>query len=246
MRIIQLTDCHIYGDAASNFDGINTKKTFERVLEGVQKVKKPDLVVGTGDLSMDGSPQSYSWLRQRLERIDAPVILIPGNHDQQDELENRIGSKCFLKCSSLVIDPWCFHFLNTAHAGSHAGRILNNDLSTLTSNLGKNRETFNVIFMHHPPVKVGSIWLDDIGLINATEFWHSIEDASVKLIVCGHIHQELDIVRKNVRVLTSPSTCLQFKPLTKEYSADSLAPGFRMIDFSPDGSITTDVIRTPI
>ena len=102
MRIIQLTDCHIYGDAASNFDGINTKKTFERVLEGVQKVKNPDLVVGTGDLSMDGSPQSYSWLRQRLERIDAPVILIPGNHDQQDELENRIGSKCFLKCSNIL------------------------------------------------------------------------------------------------------------------------------------------------
>ena len=247
MRIIQITDSHIYGDKASNFDGINTKMSLERVLEKVEQLNKPYLVIGTGDLSMDGSSQSYSWLHKRLAKIDAPIVLIPGNHDQQDELASGIESTCFLKYGNLLSGSWCFHFLNTAHAGSHAGRLLSHDLSSLTSNLQNNREIFHVIFMHHPPVKGGSIWLDDMGLTNATEFWRSIKNVSnVKLVVCGHIHQELDVLRKNVRVLTSPSTCLQFKPLTKEYSADSLGPGFRVIDFSVDGLIATDVIRVPI
>ncbi len=247
MRIIQLTDCHIYGDAASSFDGINTRKSFERVVEEIQKVNQPDLVVGTGDLSMDGSPQSYTWLHRRLVKIDAPTMLIPGNHDQQDELASVAGSKCYLKYSSLTSDFWCFHFINTAHAGSHSGRILDSDLSALSSNLRDNRKMYHAIFMHHPPVRVGSIWLDDIGLMNVTEFWRSIEHVpNVKLIVCGHVHQELDIVRNNVRVLTSPSTCLQFKPLTQKYSADALEPGFRVIDFLADGLIATHVIRVPL
>ena len=247
MRIIQITDSHIYGDTTSTFDGINTKMSFERVLERVQQLDKPDIVIGTGDLSMDGSSQSYSWLHKRLTKIDAPIVLIPGNHDQQDELAGGIESTCFLKYGELLSGSWCFHFLNTAHGGSHAGRLLSDDLSALTSNFQKNREIFHAIFMHHPPVRMGSIWLDEMGLINLTEFWKSIEHApNLKLIVCGHVHQELDVVRKNVRVLTSPSTCIQFKPLTKEYSADSLAPGFRVIDFLADGQITTDVIRVPI
>ena len=247
MRIIQITDSHIYGDTVSNFDGINTKNSFEKVLQKIQTFKKPDLVVATGDLSMDGSTQSYAWLHKRLAKIDAPKVLIPGNHDKQDALASEFGSTCFLKYGSIVNDSWCFHFLNTAHAGSHSGRLLSQDLSVLDSSFYENREVFHAIFMHHPPVKVGSIWLDGMGLINSTEFWSTLEHVpNVKLIVCGHIHQELDIVSKNVRVLTSPSTCLQFKPLTSEYSADSLAPGFRVIDFLANGRFVTDVIRVPI
>ena len=244
MRIIQLTDCHICGDIASNFDGINTKATFDCVLDSVLKVRKADLIIGTGDISMDGSSQAYSWLQRRLNKANLPVILIPGNHDKPDEFSAQTGSKCFARYNSVVREPWCFHFLNTAKSGHHAGKILKADLMELSLKLQAQSKSFHAIFMHHPPVSVGSIWLDEIGLKNAADFWDHLRPVlNVKLIVCGHIHQELDIINNGVRVLASPSTCLQFKPLTDEYTSDSLEPGFRVIDFLSGGGIETEVIR---
>src|SRR5574344_689635 len=36
----------------------------------------------------------------------------------------------------------------------------------------------------------------------------------VKLVLCGHVHQETDFVSNNVRFISSPSTSIQFEPLS--------------------------------
>ncbi len=244
MRVLQLTDCHIYGDSSSRFHGIDTKATFDRVLDSLLPIKKADLIVGTGDLSMDGSAQAYEWLENRLLEVNQPVFMIPGNHDRQKEMGARTANTFFLKNEMLVKGSWCLHFINTANQDGHAGKIGQLNLTTLSNNLSKYSKNFHVIFMHHPPVEVGSVWLDEIGLSDAKDFWCSLQSASnVKLIVCGHIHQELDVEAEGIRVLASPSTCLQFKPRTKTYTADKLNPGFRIIDFFSDGTIKTEVVR---
>ena len=48
-----------------------------------------------------------------------------------------------------------------------------------------------------------------------------------------------------VRVLTTPSTCFQFKPQTESFSLDDQSPGYRWINLYDDGSIKTEVARIP-
>ena len=37
--------------------------------------------------------------------------------------------------------------------------------------------------------------------------------SNVKAVLSGHVHQAFDVVEQGVRYLTSPSTCVQFKPV---------------------------------
>jgi len=65
----------------------------------------------------------------------------------------------------------------------------------------------------------------------------------VNTLLCGHIHQELDVNWQGRRVLASPSTCVQFKPHCTNFTIDPIAPGWRYLDLHPDGTLSTEVHR---
>jgi Icc protein len=50
-------------------------------------------------------------------------------------------------------------------------------------------------------------------------------------------------LRKGVRLLSVPSTCVQFKPLSDDFAIDDLSPGYRWFDLYPNGDIVTQVSR---
>ena len=68
---------------------------------------------------------------------------------------------------------------------------------------------------------------------------------NVKLVLCGHVHQEIDEVVGRTRYIASPSTSIQFEPLSHDFALDSQAPGWRYLQFAPDGQIDTQVYRLP-
>jgi Icc protein len=67
--------------------------------------------------------------------------------------------------------------------------------------------------------------------------------AQVRGLLWGHIHQEFDQQRKGVRLLASPSTCVQFKPGSEEFQVDSTAPGYRWLRLHANGRLETGVSR---
>ena len=40
----------------------------------------------------------------------------------------------------------------------------------------------------------------------------------VRGVLCGHVHQEYDALHQGVRFLATPSTCIQFMPLSRDFS----------------------------
>ena len=46
-----------------------------------------------------------------------------------------------------------------------------------------------------------------------------------------------------MRLLSVPSTCVQFKPHSKDFAVDDVAPGYRWLDLHEDGRIDTEVSR---
>ncbi len=65
----------------------------------------------------------------------------------------------------------------------------------------------------------------------------------VKGIVCGHVHQDMNVMHKGIRVMATPSTCVQFKPQSDDFALDTVSPGWRELTLHANGEITTQVQR---
>jgi Icc protein len=57
------------------------------------------------------------------------------------------------------------------------------------------------------------------------------------------VHQNFDSERRGVRLLASPSTCIQFQPQSTEFAVDDAAPGYRWLNLYDSGRIDTGVAR---
>ena len=58
MRLLQLSDCHLFADHAQTGYGVNPYQSLSRVLECAAG-ESPDYVIITGDVSGDNSEESY-------------------------------------------------------------------------------------------------------------------------------------------------------------------------------------------
>ena len=98
--------------------------------------------------------------------------------------------------------------------------------------------------LHHHPVDIQCQWLDPLGLEDADELFEILDScSSVRGLLWGHIHQMYDQYRGKIRMLATPSSSVQFKPLSKEFAADSESPGYRILELGTDGKIETQVNR---
>jgi Icc protein len=80
-------------------------------------------------------------------------------------------------------------------------------------------------------------------LENASELWNVIDRHScVRAVVWGHVHQSYDGLRKEVRLLATPSTCAQFVPYADEFAVDRRPPAYRTLELRSDGSLNTEVV----
>lgn len=65
----------------------------------------------------------------------------------------------------------------------------------------------------------------------------------VRGMLWGHIHQTFEGQRGSVRLMGSPSTCVQFTPLSETFAVDEEPPGFRLLALLPNGEIRSQVVR---
>lgn len=247
-RLIQITDTHIYADAADCFEGVNTRHTLAGVLAHVRtRAGVYDALLATGDLAMDGSRAAYAHLNAELAAIAVPVIVLPGNHDEPDELARGAPRLHSTMPYCLSMGGWQLLCLDTRIAGCAHGEVDAAQLDWLARMLRVAPTSPVAIFMHHPPVTIGSPWMDAMGLRAAARFWAVLDGhRGVRVIACGHVHQNFEQYRAGVRVLTTPSTCVQFMPGARRYTADTRAPGYRVLELADDGSVTSGVVRVRV
>jgi len=96
--------------------------------------------------------------------------------------------------------------------------------------------------MHHQPIDVGSQFIDELGLENKKVFWDIISrHQNIRGVIFGHVHQEYDEKFKGIRLISVPSTSMQFTPFSHELDYNSDIHGYRTITLNPDGSVSTKV-----
>ncbi len=245
VTVLHLTDFHLYADAGAAIKGIVSRDSFEAVLaRACAAHPQARVMILGGDLAQDESLSTYRWLAQRLRQHEFKYLVTPGNHCKLDRLREGLEIPlCGHGPRALaLVGGWRVLGLNTHWKGRVGGMLSNDELAWMDQELQHAEHV--LIAMHHHPFPTGSAWLDDIALNNADEFWRLVHDhGNVRGIVCGHVHQAIDIRRNGIRLMSTPSTCIQFKPRRPTFELDDASPGYRWIQLGDSGSLESGVVR---
>lgn len=245
LRLLHFTDLHLSGDEAALLRGLQPLATLRRTLAQAIAFTQsggwsPDAILVTGDIVHD-DPRGYEVFSREFAGLGVPVCCIPGNHDHAASLSQRLAHPPFITTGHLDLGGWRVVLLDTSVAGQDGGHLAPAQLQRLEQSLAT-ATTPVLVCLHHHPVPVASDWLDRIGLDNAAEFFRIIDARpQVRGILWGHVHQQFDGLRRNVRLLATPSTCAQFLPHSPDFAVDDRPPAFRSLDLAADGSIVTNL-----
>lgn len=245
LRIIQISDSHLFADASQSLLGVNTEESFQAVVSFIKNAAgKIDLIIHSGDLSQDGSKESYERVAQALKELQVPVYYIPGNHDNVRTLTAVYPIEPISGHKHIVLKNWHIILLNSQKPGCVEGYLDASQLTYLQHCLQTYPEHQAIIVFHHQPVLMGCAWLDNLGLKNADEFWQLISGyPKVNSVLFGHVHQENVQMVNGVKCYSVPSTCIQFARDCDEFGLENLPPGYRWIDLHEDGFLETGVQR---
>lgn len=244
LLIAQITDTHLFATDDAMMLGCVTANTFAAVVQRLEQLQpQPDLLLLTGDLSQDETPESYQRLRDRLAPLNIPTYWIPGNHDVLPLMEQWLATPPFSTQKCFQQGGWNFILLTTAKPGHAEGFLSIETLNWLEQQLQQN-STPTLIVLHHHPLPIQSAFMDGISLQQPEAFFSVIDRfPQVKLVVFGHIHQAFAAEHKGVFYLGTPSTCVQLQPQADQLVIDSHPPGFRLLNLFADGTYSTTIER---
>lgn len=240
-NLIQITDTHLFSDTARELYGVNTRQSLQAVLDDIRARDLPvDAILVTGDCVHDEGEQAYRLLGEMLAGLSVPVHYLPGNHDNATVLQSVLVNAPLDGMHHFLLPSWLIVMLDSSLPGKVEGEVLPSTLDKLDTLLQQHPDTPVLVAVHHHPLKVGSQWMDRIGLINGDALMQILNGfGQVRVLINGHIHQSLEVISGHVQVLGTPSTCFQFMPATPEAGIDTAPPAYRYLQLFDDGSFAT-------
>lgn len=191
LTLLHLSDTHLAGDGTLHNGVVDTAAALRRVLRRAETLRRIDGVVMSGDLSDDGSAESYRLLRGEIEPWardrGAPVLYVMGNHDGRDGFESVLGARTGVA----EIGGVRFLRLDSSVPGFGYGHVGSEQLDWLRGELRAPAEHGSVVVMHHPPVPARTPLLQALELQNPDELLDAIAGTDVRLVLAGHFHHSL-------------------------------------------------------
>ncbi len=242
MRLLQFTDPHLPGAPGTLIRGVATEATLARCVEHARRRHpRPDAVLLTGDLVHDEAA-GYSALRAQFGSSSAPVHCLPGNHDESAAVLRELAGPPFVHEFAVRRGGWLIVMLDSTVAGMHHGHLSDGTLVQLEQALAANAGAHALICLHHQPVPHGSRWLDELMLDNAAAFFAVLaRHPGVRGLAWGHTHQPFEGMHGHIRLMGTPSTCMQFAQNAEEFEVDSRPPAYRWLLLGDDGGIETGI-----
>jgi len=164
MLIAQITDSHVV-PKGTHWKGEPSTETAARLSRAIAYLNglhpRPDAVLFSGDAADKGDGESYRYFRELVQPLQIPLYVIPGNHDNREEMRKHFNDHPYIPAQGLfnyaVEDfPVRLIGLDTHVAGEDFGCVSAESVSWLEETLGKVPDKPSLLFMHHPPVKVGA------------------------------------------------------------------------------------------
>jgi 3',5'-cyclic AMP phosphodiesterase CpdA len=246
--LVQLSDIHIGGSE----DGKDPIPRFEAVIEAICSLPNaPDAVLVSGDLTDHGTAEEYEVVRKMLGRLDLPLYVLPGNHDDRRRIREAFdlpGEGEEPIRYSVNVGELRVVLLDSNVPGRDPGAFDADRLGWLDAELSKEPERPTLLAVHHTPLTTGVPEWDAINLeASDREALGSAVARHPQLlsIVGGHLHRVAASALAGCPVLSAPSAYLQVRP---NFERDEVTwvdpPGFA-IHALRDSNLTSQVESVP-
>lgn len=234
----------MFAEPDSSLRGKVTYSSLNKVLAHIHDEAWPaDLISMTGDISQDKTRGSYSRFKKMFSVMGVPVYCVPGNHDDRALMQSELDNDPFIYCGSAEIQNWLVIGVDSCLDNEAAGRVGTIEMARLEKLMCDTAADSILVCLHHPPLPVGSRWLDQVGLRNGREYLDLLGlTGKVRATIFGHVHQTFDETHAGIRILGTPSTCRQFEAASDEFAVDDHPPAYRRISLYPDGTVESELI----
>ncbi|UPR58412.1 phosphodiesterase [Vibrio sp. ED004] len=212
MLIAQLTDLHIKQGGKHAYRKVDTLKCLHDAVDHINRLSpRPDCVVVTGDLGDFGVSEEYLLINEALSKFEIPLYVIPGNHDDRNNLRDGLSDLVSFDhqeyCNFVAEEHGVVLVgLDSSVIGKSYGYLSNETLDWLSSVLIEYSAKPKMLFIHHPPMKVGLNHMDVQNLQNNDEFYDVLKDHENIVGICaGHLHRPITAVWNSIPVWVGPS-----------------------------------------
>ena len=97
MILVQISDTHIDAPDKLVYGHFDTAAMLTRAVGVINAMDPaPDLVLHTGDIASHGDANQYATFKDIADKLTAPLVLMPGNHDNRDALRTAFGGTPWL------------------------------------------------------------------------------------------------------------------------------------------------------
>jgi len=203
--LAQVSDTHIDG-------GERCTQRLRDVVERLRSLDRLDLVVVTGDVADHGEPQEYALARRLLERVEAPVHWLPGNHDERSAFRAGLGlpagdgpidQETMLGEASVLM-------LDSSVPGEDGGWLTDSSLDRVRATAPD--RTLLVCF-HHPPVLLHSALVDSIRQDGQERLADAIAARTAPTyLLAGHAHVAAATTFAGAPLIIGPATATRLGP----------------------------------
>ncbi|HSW20730.1 MAG TPA: metallophosphoesterase [Ramlibacter sp.] len=225
---------------------------FEVLLREIGRLQ-PDLVIYTGDLSLNGpdNPDDVVYAAEQLARTPAPYLALPGNHDIGLAPYGGASTQLITpERRAIYLDAFGYDRFNSLLGG---WRIVGLNSQLMGSGLPAEDEQFawlheqlgaselpTAVFMHYP-VFLHEPHDADVGLhalsIAARERLMSAfaQAGKVRLVCTGHLHQARSAMHDGIRYEWAPSSAFTIPGEALNHLGGQQVTGVLLHELSPDG-----------
>ncbi len=219
-RFLQLTDMHVTKPGTLSSSVLDTsailRNAIDRLLTRQEAISPIDALLVTGDISDDGTAESYAIARAEFERLGLRLLVVPGNHDAREAFRKAFADLPEIPRTGPI--DWATQVgdthvigLDTLIEGQGGGRLSNQSLSFLSDALNAAGREDVVIAMHHPPLQTNIKFMDAIGLQNTDALAEVLNHAAGRVrVVAGHVHGIFHGQIGQHPVATAPAVCSAF------------------------------------
>ena len=209
--LAQLSDTHVLGRDENPPCGVDHNRQLDAAVEALNgEPLQPRAVLATGDLTNTGQDAQMTELKARLDRLHAPVLALPGNHDDQASFRSGFDmpwdSTEHLSWS-VDVDELRILGLDVTVPGQNNAVFDEAREQWLRDRLREDPTRPTAIAMHQPPFLTGIEWMDSTAVPNRDRFAAALADfPCVSRIFCGHLHRPVQTTVGSVTASVGIST----------------------------------------
>lgn len=251
--IAQVSDTHL-GARTPLF-----RANFDRVVQALE-ADPPDLVIATGDVSLDGADHDadLALAAAQFARMPAPVHSVPGNHDVGDHPQRAPGQpvddarlerfRGHMGPDRWMLDHgnWRILGLDSQVMGAHPAeasqaRLIQDALATL----GDRRIAVFIhkpFFAADPDETVFDYW--SVPPFARAPLRALMAHPNLRLVASGHLHVHAEETRGAVRYAWAPSTAFVVEPEGQPGLPGERPTGILVHSFGDD-AVTTTLLSPP-